>query len=179
MGYFTAVLVGDGAAGSTRGWTAVDADLEEVADVDALADVVTDAADASPAPAATGSVLVVLEREDEFFALARERGGDLEIFVSDADAAAGSRYAEALQDAEPAPAPPPADVGAGAAEGAADGEERSGVPRPSWAGRSSLLEDLGVSADELVRIAESHDTATALTVLGESAGFAELLEDLR
>lgn len=171
MGYFTTVLVGEGGDGTPRGWTAVDADLEEVDDVDALADVVTDAAAISSS--APGTVLVVLEREDAFFALAREVGGDLVLFVSDADAAADSRYADALEDAVLAPVPA-ADPGA---EG--DGEERSGAPRASWAGRPALLEDLGVSAAELVRVAESHDTASALTLIGEAAGFAELLEELR
>ncbi len=174
MGYFTTVLVGEGGDGTPRGWTAVDADLEEVDDVDALADVVTDAAAISSS--APGTVLVVLEREDAFFALAREVEGDLALFVSDADAAADSRYADALGDAVPAPVPA-AEPGAAGAEG--DGEERSGAPRASWAGRPALLEDLGVSAAELVRVAESHDTASALTVLGEAAGFAELLEELR
>ncbi len=183
MGYFTAVLVGEGGDGAPRGWTAVGADLEEVDDVDALADVVTDAAAASTS--APGSVLVVLEREDAFFALAREVDGDLALFVSDADAAEDSRYADALQDAVPAPVPTadPAALGAGSAGSAGsaggDGEERSGAPRASWAGRPALLEDLGVSAAELVRVTESHDTASALTVLGEAAGFAELLEELR
>ncbi len=169
MGYFTAVLVGEGGADGSRRWTAVDADLEELPDVDALADAITDAASAQ------GLVLVVLEREDEFFALAREVDGDLALFVSDAEAADDSRYADALGDAEPPPAPaaPPAEEAAG------DGDERSGVPRPSWAGRADLLEDLGVDATELVRVAESHDTASALTALGERAGFAELVEELR
>ena len=172
MTSFSAVLVRD--TGAPSSWRpadtgavgAPDLDGADEVDADVLADLVTDAADRAEVGA--GCVLVVLEREDEWFVLAREVAGELAVFVSDASAAS-SRCADLVADAEPAPAPP--------VEGSA--EDRASAPGPSWAGRPDLLADLGVGPDDLVAVSEGNDTSQALAVLGERAGFGDALEALR
>ena len=61
--------------------------------------------------------------------------------------------------------------------------EADGVVRPSraWAGDPGLLEDLGVTAADLVQLTveESDDPAAALAGIGEACGFAEQLDALR
>ena len=174
MASFSAVLVRD--TDDPPSWRPADPGAADVLDLDGpdevdadvLADVVADAAD--HAGVGTGAVLVVLEREDEWFVLAREVDGELSVFVSDVEAAATSRCADLVADAEPAPAPPAADP----AE-----QERASAPGPSWAGRPGLLADLGVGPGDLVAVAEGHDTSQALAVLGERAGFGDALEALR
>lgn len=189
MTYFTAVLAAAAPDASTpRDWRAVDVDLDEVDDVDALSDALGDAADAVDA----GSlVIAVLEREDEWFALARQGDDGLRVFVSDLEAASTSRFAELLADAASSPdGTEPAAVGddepdldgdddAGAAAELDDDAPAAAVAGPSWAGDAAVLADVGVAAEELVETSETHDPATALAVVGERVGFVDLLEALR
>jgi putative tRNA adenosine deaminase-associated protein len=146
---------------------------------------------------ATGGTLVasinyLLEREDEWFAFVRADGtDDLRVFVSDAVAAAESRYAELFAEL-----PPPARRGAAAATGDDEQEdddeveaEEVAVVAPTvpgavvedlWAGDADLLADLGAPADLLTRLAVSGEDPSAATVeVGEVLGFAEALESLR
>lgn len=161
---WTPAHLGADAAGALRPGDGDGGDVD--VDADALADVVADAAAAADV---TGpAVLVVLEREDEWFVLAREVAGDLAVFVSDADAAAAACPA-LVAGVEPAPVP----------AAAPDAEGRAGAPGPSWAGRADLLVDLGIGPEDLVAVAEGHDTSQALAVLGERAGFGDALEALR
>ncbi|NAZ83809.1 hypothetical protein GTR02_18520 [Kineococcus sp. R8] len=182
MAYFTAVLSYD------DGWRSVDVDLQ-TSSPDELADVLRGVADDD------SPVLAVLEREDEWFAFVRADGTeDVRVFVSDAVAAAESRYAELFAEL-----PPPAGVGAGAAvTGAAAAEEESddeevvedvAVAAPAvpgavveelWAGEADLLADLGAPAELLTRLAVSGEDPSAATVeVGEVLGFADVLESLR
>jgi len=197
MTYFTAILAAPASPTSgARDWRAVDVDLDEVADVDALADALSDAADG----VGEGSlVLAVLEREDEWFALARTGADGLKVFVSDLEATSTSRFADLLADAALA-----SDDGRARAKGGDDpadevveevGDEDDDevaqgqvpdddspttvVAGPSWAGDPSVLADLGVASDDLVETSEGHDPATALAVVGERVGFVDLLEALR
>ena len=161
MAYFTAVLARDGAT-----WRSLDVDLEDAVDVDDVAEEVRDVAGSS------GPLLVVLEREDEWFSLVRADGDEPRVFVSDLAAVQSSRYAELLALAADAPAPVPAPR--------EDAEESAvAVAAPTWAGDVELLADLGVSGDELTSAAEGHDAAGALAVVGERCEFVELLEALR
>ena len=192
MTYFTAVLAAAAPDASTpRDWRAVDVDLDEVDDVDALSDALGDAADAVDA----GSlVIAVLEREDEWFALARQGDDGLRVFVSDLEAASTSRFAELLADAasgsdgsEPATGAEgeddlddeDGDGDPGAAAEPDDDAPAAAVAGPSWAGDAAVLADVGVAAEELVETSETHDPATALAVVGERVGFVDLLEALR
>ena len=190
MAYFTAVLAAP-AASSPPDWQVVDVDLDDVADLDALADVLGDATDGVGAGAV---VVAVLEREDEWFALARPSADGVRLFVSDLEAAGASRFADVFGDV-PAPdgARPPEAGDAGDADDTVDPEDSddpveaedgpdargAAVAGPSWAGDAALLADVGLGAEELVDTSESHDPATALAAVGERVGFVELLEALR
>lgn len=201
MTYFTAVLAAAASSGAPREWRAVDVDLDEVDDVDALADALGDASESVE----EGSlVLAVLEREDEWFALARPGADGVRVFVSDLEAASTSRFAELLADAASATDGVRPRAGSGddddsgsseeddeeEADGDDDGAAGQGhapdddapsteVAGPSWAGDAGLLADVGVGAEELVDTAEGHDPATALAVVGERVGFVDLLDALR
>ncbi|MGN6330217.1 MAG: tRNA adenosine deaminase-associated protein [Motilibacteraceae bacterium] len=86
MAYFTAVLARDGA-----GWEACDVEAEETDDLGELAGRLRGAA------VDDGTVLLVLEREDSWFAIVRVDGeDDPRVFVSDLESALASPYAEAL-----------------------------------------------------------------------------------
>ena len=54
-------------------------------------------------------------------------------------------------------------------------------PSRTWAGDPGLLEDLGISAAELVQLTveESDDPAAVLAGIGEACGFDEQLDALR
>ncbi|PWJ52706.1 putative tRNA adenosine deaminase-associated protein [Quadrisphaera granulorum] len=166
MSYFTAVLTSDG-----DGWHSVDLDVEDAVDVEELADEVRAAIDDSGET--PGPVLVVLEREDEWFALVRVDGEEPRAFVSDLPAASSSHYGELLSVTADSPAPQPAPQ--------EDEEEDSAarVAAPTWAGDADLLADLGLAGGELADTAESRDPAGALVAVGEKIGFVDLLEALR
>lgn len=187
MSYFTALLVPSG-----RSWSAREADLGTVESLDDL--VVTVRAEVD---AATG--LVVLEREDEWFALVRVDGeDDARVFVSDLPAARASTFGGVFSDPDVW-----SDAGslraAGLVRAGFDDESYSSgyddyeepapvseedspkVTEVPWAGDLSLLEDLGVGGESLKAIveADADDPARALTELGERVGFLDLLEQLR
>lgn len=166
MSYFTAVLASDG-----DGWRSVDLDVEDAVDVEELADEVRAAVDGSGD--APGPLLVVLEREDDWFALVRVDGEEPRAFVSDLAAATSSHYGELLSVTADSPAPQPAPQ--------EDEEEDSAarVAAPTWAGDADLLSDLDLPGSELADTAESRDPASALVAVGEKVGFVDLLEALR
>lgn len=86
VAYFTAVLARDGAD-----WQACDVEAEETDDLGELADRLRGAA------VDDGTVLLLLEREDSWFAIVRVDGDDdPRVFVSDLESALASPYAEAL-----------------------------------------------------------------------------------
>jgi putative tRNA adenosine deaminase-associated protein len=86
VAYFTAVLARDGAD-----WQACDVEAEETDDLGELADRLRGAA------VHDGTVLLLLEREDSWFAIVRVDGDDdPRVFVSDLESALASPYAEAL-----------------------------------------------------------------------------------
>lgn len=186
MSYFTALLVPSG-----RQWTSREADLRGAESLDELVDTVRGEVDA-----ATG--LVVLEREDEWFALVRVDGeDDARVFVSDLPAARASSFAAVFADPElwsdagslRAAGLVPGGLDESYSSGFDDGYEETPVadedaPKVTevpWAGDLSLLEDLGVGGESLKAIveADADDPARALTELGERVGFLDLLEQLR
>lgn len=187
MAYFTAVLsLLDDRADDGPDWRSVDVDLE-AGSPDELGDVLRSAVEDADA-----TVVAVLEREDEWFALVRtDAGVDVRVFVSDAVAAADSSFAELFAEL----APPngvvpraPALIDATEPEGGdEEAEPASEAPAPGpalvqtfWAGDADLLADLGCSADTLVQLAAAGEDPSAATVrVGELTGFADALEALR
>jgi putative tRNA adenosine deaminase-associated protein len=150
VAYFTAVLLRDGDK-----WFARDVDLDDVADLGDLADRLR-LIEAGDEP-----VLVLIEREDAWWAVVRVDGDeDPRVFVSDVSAAETSTYGRFLENVMS-----PAD--GGASEGTCGGD-------------FDLLADLGTSTDSLAEICEDDLVPMdALAVVAEAAGFAELLDSLR
>ena len=146
MPYFTAVL-----ARTADAWQARLVDVDGAEGVDELADRLRAVADDDE------PVVLMLEREDAWFAVARVEGAeDPKVFVSDAAAARASTYVDAL-GLDP------------------DGADEGPV------GDFDVLEDLGTSPAELTELTGEDGPATgdAVIRLAEAAGFAEVVESLR
>lgn len=189
MSYFTEILAEAGGS-----WRARDLDVRDYATLDDLAEVMRTVADDE------GEALAVIEHEDAWFGLVRLTGEDeIKVFLSDADAAARSQFAELFEDYLDAPLPaevddedeniagtiPESDDDAGL-----DGEEEDeseDEPHlehgevPSWAGDADLYADRGVSSEELLDQVGEHtsDPARVVAHIGEAVGFAEQLEAVR
>jgi putative tRNA adenosine deaminase-associated protein len=163
VAYFTAVVARMGSS-----WRARDVEVDEHDELEDLADTLRAAGSGGP-------VLAVIEHEDEWFALVRVDGEDDEptVFVSDLPAVTRSRYGALL-----APAAEP-----GTEPGAEDDEPAAPAVRSdvTWAGEADLLDDLGVTGLTLRKLVaeQGDDPAAVLAEIGEQAGFAELLENLR
>lgn len=199
MSYFSAVIGRHG-----TGWRALDVDVEDVESLDELAEHMRAAGNGA------GPVLAVLEREDSWFALLRVDAGDDEdcrAFVSDLGATERSQFADLLAPVgdvdldqyaelrESVRPPSLDDVGDPDEEDEADDEEESSDapedeledepvdddPPPAWAGDPGLLEDLGLSARELVTLVvdSSADPGSVLADVGERCGFDDQLDALR
>lgn len=146
MAYFTAVITRQGDS-----WTSRDLDVSEAEDLLDLADRLRTAnEDDQP-------VVLLLEREDAWFAVVRVDGDeDPRVFVSDGEAALISPFAGAL---------------------GLDPDETYEGP----VGDSDVLIDLGTPPEELEDLTgdEAPLPSDALSTLAEAAGFAELLDGLR
>lgn len=188
------------------GWSAVDLDLDTVESLEDLADLAVDAHGADdPDPAAT---LVLVEQEDEWFAVVRADPDDPRVFVSDAPAALRHALGEILlpdlvpdvdlDDLEPVVDAPAAGAEVSPAVGdpveRSPGAERSAatttadvaaVPRLAGlhdaAGDPDLLADLDVTAARLRPLAgpDGPPPGEALTRLAELLGCADALESIR
>jgi len=177
VAYFTAVL-----ARSGRSWKARDVEVDDAASLDDLADALRSVAvDDEP-------VIAVVEHEDEWFAVVRVDGEDLpRLFVSDLAAASTSHYGELLAPAADVDTDDLDDVVAGDDEDEddEDDEDDAGgddeIVVAAWAGETDLLEDLGVPGRTLRKLVEDNadDPGAVLAEVGESVGFADLLEALR
>jgi putative tRNA adenosine deaminase-associated protein len=150
VAYFTAVLLRDGDK-----WSARDVDLDDLADLGELADRLR-LIEAGDEP-----VLVMIEREDAWWAVVRVDGDeDPRVFVSDVAGSATTGYGRFLDT--------PSTTGD---EAAAEG---------TCGGDFDVLADLGTSPDDLRGMCEDEMVPMdALAVVAEAAGFAELLDSLR
>ena len=151
MSYFTAVLAHDG-----RTWTAHDVDVESLKDLGELTDELRAVAeDDQP-------VLLLVEREDAWWAVVRVDGDDdPRVFVSDAPGAVASAYSELLE-----------------VESEDDDDEEDIVS--GCAGDLDVLADIGTSPEDLKTMCDDElPPMDALAVVAEGAGFAEVLDSLR
>lgn len=163
MSYFAAALVR-----TEQGWTGEELDLDHVADLEALADVLRDLSGDGSGPA-----VLLLEENDEYVAVVRADGGagnlaEPRVFLSDRRAVQQSDVASMLWE----DAPPPQD----------DDEEDEGTrPVAEPVGDTDVLADLGTSAEALLDLCAEEGLlpADVLTALGERAGCADVLEGLR
>ena len=178
MAYFTAVL-----ARSGRSWKARDVEVDDATTLDDLADALRGVAIGDE------PVLAVVEHEDEWFAIVRVDGEELpRLFVSDLAAASHSHYAELVAPAADVDNDED-DVPAAASDEDEDDEDDDEDAEPedaeivlaAWAGEPDLLEDLGVPGRTLRKLVEDNadDPGLVLAEVGESVGFADLLEALR
>jgi putative tRNA adenosine deaminase-associated protein len=148
--YFSAVF-----ARSDAGWIGTEPDLTEVTGLDDIADIMREAA----VETAADTVVLLVEQEDEWFAVVRlDDGEDPRVFLSDGRAPLSSELADMLSEQ------------LGASEEAAT-EDPIGDPE--------LLADLGISPETLTALGERTLPGDALSVIAERAGFAEEYDRLR
>lgn len=150
MSYFTAVL-----SRTRRSWTAHDLDLDSASGLGALADDLRDVTDGDD------PVLLLVEREDAWWAVVRVDGEeDPRVFVSDLSGVNASTYAGVL--------------------GIEDDDE-AGPPEPgACAGDFDVLADLGTSPDTLRAMCDDEVLPMdALAAVANAAGFADVLDSLR
>ena len=164
MSYFAAAL-----ARTSGGWTGSELDLDEVEDLEALAEQLRDLSGDEPGPA-----LLLFEENDEYVAVVRVDGGtgsldEPRVFLSDRRAVQGSDVAAMLwEDAD-------------LSEVAEDDEDEGTRPVAEPVGDTAVLADLGTPPDELLRLCATEGLlpADVLTALCEKAGCADVLEELR
>ena len=163
MSYFAAAL-----ARTEAGWTGEELDLGDVADLEALTDVLRDLTGDGPGPA-----LLLLEEDDEYVAVVRADGGssslsEPRVFLSDQRAVLQSDVAAMLweQTAEP---------------GDDDDEDEGTRPVAEPVGETGLLDDLGTSADALLALCAEEGLLPddVITQICERAGCLDVLEGLR
>lgn len=161
MSYFAGAFVRDG-----RRWTATDVDLDDVPDLDALADELRDLADE-----AEGPVVLLVDEDDEWCGVVRVDVEGLQaprVFVSDARAVETSAVAALLWDGD---VPEPDE----------DDDEDVGLADVLPVGDPALLDDLGVSAGTLAGLCQEEGSlpADVLAALAERLGCLDALEALR
>ena len=150
MSYFTAVLAREG-----RLWTVHDLD------VDAEADLAELTVDLRAVAEADEPVLLLVEREDAWWAVVRVDGEeDPRVFISDIAGAAASTYAEVLALGDP--------------------DEEEDTAPGTCGGDLDVLADLGTPPETLTEMCEDEMLPMdALAAVAERAGFAEVLDALR
>lgn len=174
--YFAALL-----ARTEDGWEASDTELDDVETLSDLADLARESASD-----ADDTVLVFIEQEDAWFGVVRVDGEeDPRVFVSNAAAAARSSYGELLLTDEllgREPKDDADDLDALDLDGTEDGEpeteedddaDSSAVPAGP-VGDAAILDDLGVSAKDLLTLDQD-----ALGEIADALGASDVLETVR
>jgi putative tRNA adenosine deaminase-associated protein len=142
-------------ARSDAGWIGTETDLAEVAGVDDITDIMRETA----VETAGDTVVLLIEQEDEWFAVVRlDDGEDPRVFLSDPRATQTSELAHMLHE----------QIG--------DIDE---VPTEDPVGDAGLLSDLGTEPSRLTQLGERTLPGDALAVIAERAGFAEDYDRLR
>lgn len=156
MSYFAAAVTR-----SNGSWTGREVDLDEYEDLEAVSDALRDVDPDGPA-------LLLLEQDDEWFAVVRVDGDDdPRVFLSDRRAVETSEVAALVwveEDVEPV-----------------DDEEEGTRPVAEPVGDANLLADLGTPEADLLELC-AHERllpADVLTAVGEKAGFVDVLDSLR
>jgi putative tRNA adenosine deaminase-associated protein len=146
---------------TSDGWNGAEVDLRNAEIVDDLGDTVMETLGLSGDELA----LLCVEVEDEWFAIARYRGEDEpRVFLSDVHAVVSDNLGELFAEFA----------------GVAPDKENNGLGvRP--AGDFELLNDLGVSSEELIELSmeEGMLPADILSVIAERLLFADELDRLR
>lgn len=151
------------------GWTGTEIDLEEVESIDDVADLMRDAAGAHDPGAAEGTMVLVLEADDEWFGLVRvDDHGDPRVFLSDVRVVNDHPVAALLLDSGAIQAPEPV-----------EGTGQKPVPDPG--GDHEILDDLGTPPADLVSLTLGGGMlpSDVLADIAERAGFSGPLDSLR
>lgn len=163
MSYFAAAL-----ARTEAGWTGEELDLDEIADLEALTDVLRDLTGDGEGPG-----LLLLEEDDEYVAIVRADGGssslsEPRVFLSDQRAVQQSDVAAMLWEER-------------AASDEEDDDEEGTRPVAEPVGEAGLLADFGTPAEDLLALCaeERRLPADVLTEVCERAGCLDVLEELR
>ncbi len=167
MSYFAAAV-----ARTESGWLGRELDLDEVDDVETLAEELRELTGDGPGPA-----LLLLEENDEYLAVVRVDGGvgalqEPRVFLSDRRAVQASEVAAMLwEDADLEPADDADDLD--------DDEGTRPVAEP--VGDRELLADLGTPGPELLDLCAEEGLlpADVLSALCQRAGCGEVLDELR
>ena len=162
MSYFAVAL-----ARTEDGWSGHEVDLDDVEDLEALAEQLRELSGEGDGPG-----LLLLDEDDEYVAIVRVDGGagaldEPRVFLSDRRAVQASEVAAMLWEDAPA---------------AEAGDDDEG-PRPGAepVGDAGLLGDLGISAAELLELCAEEGVLPddVLTTVCERAGCADVLERVR
>jgi putative tRNA adenosine deaminase-associated protein len=146
VSYFAAVF-----ARTEQGWVGAQADLADAEAADDIADLMREVAMETEGD----PVLLLIEEDDEWFAVMRLDGeDDPRAFVSDVRALTG-RLAGLL------------------------GQFAEEVPDGEVSGDAALLENLGVEAKRLLELSDRVLPGDALLAVAEETGFAEEFDRLR
>ena len=164
MSYFAAAVTR-----TDDGWSGREMDLEEIDDLEALAEELRDLSGDGAGPA-----LLLLEEDDEYVAVVRVDGGvgaldDPRVFLSDRRAVLGSDVAAMLWE----------DVAL--EEPGVDEDDEGLRPVAEPVGDSALLADLGTPSDALLDLCAEEGLlpADVLSGVADRAGFLDVLEGLR
>jgi putative tRNA adenosine deaminase-associated protein len=167
VSYFAAAL-----ARSPAGWRAQEVDLDGVADVDEVADLLRDVDERA------STTLLFVEEDDEYVAIVRVDSGVVEprVFISDARAADSYPIVEMLADAVATDDPNGDEI---------DDEDDDDDTPPGHdsepLGDAALLDDFGTPPRELLALCAHEGTlpADVVTEVCERAGCLDQLESLR
>lgn len=164
MSYFAAAL-----AHAVSGWSASEVDLDEVEDLEALAELLRELTGDGDGPA-----LLLLEEDDEYVAVVRVDGGpgsleEPRVFLSDRRAVQASEVAAMLWEDSPL------------VDAVPDDDDEGTRPVAEPVGDAGLLADLGICAEDLLELCAEEGLlpADVLTALCERAGCLDALEQLR
>ena len=164
MTYFAAALSRTGGQ-----WSAEEVDLDEVEDLEALAELLRDLT-----PEGEGPALLLLEEDDEYVAVVRVDGGagsldEPRVFLSDMRAVQASEVAAMLWE------------DSALSDSVEEDDDEGTRPVAEPVGDTGLLSDLGTSADDLLALCAEEGLlpADVLAAVGERAGFADALEQVR
>jgi putative tRNA adenosine deaminase-associated protein len=175
LSYFAAAMIRRGSE-----WSADEVDLDDVEDLDGIADAMRVVAGDEPA-----TIILFLEEDDEWFAVVRiDEDSDPRVFVSDGRVVDTSALGAILGEAAVIAAEPPELPARPALRIVGEDEEVDeqairidGDP----IGDADVLSDLGTPAARLreLSVEEGKLPADAIGVLCEQAGCLEPLESLR
>ena len=162
MSYFAAAL-----ARVEDGWVARELDLDDVPDLEVLAEQLRELSGDGEGPA-----LLLLEEDDEYVAVVRVDGGaggldEPRVFLSDRRAVQASEVAAMLWEDAPG--------------NGSDDDDEGTRPVAEPVGDTALLQDLGTSSDALLELCAEEGLlpADVLSALCERAGCLDALESLR